>query len=223
LEENQPEIIDEKVAVEQEQLLLKTIPSIKKIAARKLSTFYPAATDDIVQKVFLKLWNWVSKSNRQPLTEEAWQKLANRATQNEIKTFYSHKSNKEITLFEDGESIEANRVNSIEGNSEREINSVAMIAWNEISRLSLRQKYALLLQKQELILYLVGSKCCQIEEIARELQLSRNKFLEIFQFIPLTDEKISVIFFEITNEKLTVKQVWEARSKARTKLGKVLK
>ncbi len=221
MEKNQQELNSPEIPAEQEQYLLETVPLIKRIVGRKLHRSFISASDDISQKVFLKLWKWISKSKKE-LTGEEWQKLANTATQNEIKTFYSHKSNKEIACIDDQEVISKNSFGLIEGDTEKEVNSLAMRAWEEIKKLSLRQKYALLLQKQELILYLVASKCCQIQEIAEHLQLSKERFLEVYQLLPLPDEKISEIYFEAAKEKLTTKQIWEARSKARTKLHNVL-
>jgi DNA-directed RNA polymerase specialized sigma24 family protein len=222
LEKDHQESNSSEIPTDQEQYLLETVPLIRRIVGRKLLNIYSASRDDVSQRVFLKLWKWVSKSKRE-LTNEEWQKLANTATQNEIKTFFSHKSNKESLSIEDQDTYHKAGVVTIEGDSEREVNSLAISVWRDIKDLSLRQKYALLLQKQELIFYLVASKCCQIDEVAHHLQMSKEKFLEIYQLLPLSDERISEIYFEVSQEKLTTKQVWEARSKARTKLSKVLK
>jgi DNA-directed RNA polymerase specialized sigma24 family protein len=219
---DQQELNSPEIPTEQEKYLLETVPLIRKIIGRKLNFFHSSSADDIGQKVFLKLWKWISKSKKE-LTNEEWQKLANTATQNEIKTFYSRKANKEILSIDNGEAVYGDKSAFVEGDTELELNSLASLAWDEIKKLSLRQKYALFLQKQELILYLVASKCCKISVIAEHLQMSEEKFLQVFQLLPLSDEKISEIFFEITNEKLTTKQIWEARSKARTKLSNVLK
>jgi DNA-directed RNA polymerase specialized sigma24 family protein len=222
LKEDPQELNSPDIPREQEQYLLETVPLIRRIINRKLNRSFVSAADDISQKVFLKLWKWISRSKKE-LTGEEWQKLANTATQNEIKTFYSHKSNKEVLSIDDEDSIREDGLAFLEGDTELEVNSLAVSSWKEIKNLSLRQKYALLLQKQELIFYLVASKCCQIDEVAEHLQVSNERFLQIFQLLPLSDEKISEIFFEVTNEKLTTKQIWEARSKARTKLYKVLR
>ena len=220
LKDDDQEFNRSEIPAEQEKYLLETVPLIRRIVGRKLHRSFISASDDISQKVFLKLWKWISKSKKE-LTSEEWQKLANTATQNEIKTFYSHKSNQEILSIDDEEAIREDGFAFVEGDTELEVNSLAVSAWDEIKNLSFRQKYALLLQKQELIFYLVASKCCQTDEVALHLQLSNERFLEIFQLLPLPDEKISEIYFEVTNEKLTTKQIWEARSKARTKLYKI--
>jgi DNA-directed RNA polymerase specialized sigma24 family protein len=223
LKKDQPNIENQEIPAEQQQFLLKVIPLIKQVATRKLSSFSSGEGDDIVQRVFLKLWKWIGKNDERKLDEESWQKLANTATQNEIKTFYSHKSNKEVLFTDKYEVVTQEASGLVAGNSNYELNSLAMSAWKEIKNLSLRQKYALLLQKQELILYLAGSKCCKIEEIARQLELPKERFLEIYGLLPFSDEQIREIFFETTKEKLSSKQIWEARSKARTKLSKILK
>jgi DNA-directed RNA polymerase specialized sigma24 family protein len=222
LEKDHQESNSSEIPAEQEQYLLETVPLIRRIVGRKLLNFYSASTDDVSQRVFLKLWKWISKSKKE-LTREEWQKLANTAAQNEIKTFFSHKSNRESLSIEDQDAIHKAGYATLEGDSEREVNSLAISVWKDIKDLSLRQKYALLLQKQELIFYLVASKCCQIDEVAHHLQISKEKFIEIYQLLPLSDERISEIYFEVSKEKLTTKQVWEARSKARTKLSKVLR
>lgn len=73
------------ISAEQEKLLLDTMPVIKRIASSKLSFSYRDFIEDITQKVFLKLWNWKSRRENVVLNEEEWKKLANTATQNEIR------------------------------------------------------------------------------------------------------------------------------------------
>ena len=208
----------------QERSILDSLPLIKK-AVKKGLYYSQQAVEDISQKVLMNLWRWHSKDETRQLSEEEWKKFAVRAAQNEVKQFY-RSNGKQINstgYLEDTLKPIEDVSGRITGNTKKEINSLAVWAWEEIKKLSLRQKYALLLQKQELVFYLVASQCCQIQEVAAHLQLSREKFIEIFQLLPISDEKISEILYEVTKETLTPKQVWEARSKARTKLAKVLK
>ncbi|MCU0239383.1 MAG: hypothetical protein MUC29_08070 [Pyrinomonadaceae bacterium] len=208
----------------QERSILDTFPLITRIVKKGL-TYSHQAVEDISQKVLFNLWRWHSKDTERNLSEDEWKKIAVRAAQNEVKQYY-RSNNKQInstSYLEELPNQITDFTSQIEGNTNKEINSLAKICWEEILQLSLRQKYSLLLQKQELIFYLVSSKCCQIAEIAEHLQLSKARFLEIYQILPIPDEQISEIFYEVTSEKLTTKQVWEARSKARTKLAKLLK
>lgn len=222
--ENQPEI--EKVNNTETSAvnsLLTNFPLISKIVKRGLY-YSQNAAEDVSQKVLINLWRWRTKDIDRNLSEEELTKISVRAAQNEVVQFYrsNGKKNQTTDYLEELAVPPSDSAGLVEGNTEKEVNSLAILAWNEVKLLSLRQKYALLLQKQELIFYLVGSRCCQIQEIADDLELSKEKFVEIFQMLPISDERIGEIFYDVTGEKLTPKQIWEARCKARKKLAKVL-
>lgn len=213
-------------SADQERLMLDTIPVIKRIAGNKLSAPYYDSIEDITQKVLLKLWRWKSARNDKNLTGEEWKKLANTATQNEVNTFYSHNSKKEIRLS-DTEAIEEfffhARDAKIEGNSKFEVYSILSCIWNILQSFTLRQKYALLLQNQEFIVDLITTGCCKISDIADTLNLEKDILVRLIKQLPLPDEEICQVFEQAFREKITPKQMWESRCKAKVKLLKELK
>jgi DNA-directed RNA polymerase specialized sigma24 family protein len=213
-------------SAEQEKLLLETIPVIRRIAGSKLSSFYHDAIEDITQKVLLKLWKWKSGRTDKNLTGEEWKKLANTATQNEVNTFYSHNSKKE-TRLSDTETTEdlffKLPSSKIEGNTELEVRSILVCVWKILQSFTLRQKYSILLQNQEFIVDLITVNCCKISDIADALNLEKGMLAQIIRQLPLPDEEICKVFETATGEKITPKQMWESRSKAKVKLLAELK
>jgi DNA-directed RNA polymerase specialized sigma24 family protein len=213
-------------SADQERLLLETIPIIKRIAGSKLSTFYHDSIEDITQKVLLKLWKWKNNGNDKTLTGEEWKKLANTATQNEVSTFYSHNSKKETRLSDTEISEELFfkvPTSKIEGNTELEVYSILVCIWKVIQSFTLRQKYSILLQNQEFIVDLITTRCCKISDIASSLMLEKDVLAQLIRQLPLPDEEICKVFETATGEKITPKQMWESRSKAKVKLLAELK
>lgn len=209
----------------QEKYFLNTFPLIRRIANRNLSISNPDAAEDIFQTVTLRLWNWKTKEERN-LSEEEWCRYANRATRNEIKRFYGSKFRKEVQMpeIEDYETVSiVEGFYLLAGNTESEALSFLKYLWKTIQELSIRQKYALLFQKQDLLFELVARKCCTIEEIAGSLALSREEFITLAGGSPLPNEAIQEILEIKTGDKITVKQVWMARGKAKAKLNAALK
>jgi DNA-directed RNA polymerase specialized sigma24 family protein len=213
-------------SAEQEKLILETIPIIRKIAGSKLSSLHHDSIEDITQKVLLKLWKWKSSRSDKNLTADEWKKLANTATQNEVNTFYSHNSKKE-TRLSDTETTEELFFKvptaKIEGNTELEVYSMLVCIWRVIQSFTLRQKYSILLQNQEFIVDLITTRCCKISEIADALTLEKDILAQIIRQLPLPDEDICKVFEQATGEKITPKQMWESRSKAKVKLLAELK
>ena len=211
---------------EQVKLLLGTVPLIKRIAAGKLNLFSRDFVEDITQKVFLKLWNWKSRKKETALNEEEWKKLANTATQNEIKSFYAHKSKREIQFSEvadDDVFFSESKISEIAGNTSHETRTLLILIWKTLQTFSLRQKYSILLQNQEFIVDLVTSGVCQISEIAESLKLENDVLAQIIRELPLPDETVCQIFYQAVGEKLVPKNIWEARNKAKVKLFAELK
>jgi DNA-directed RNA polymerase specialized sigma24 family protein len=213
-------------SAEQERLMLETIPIIRRIAGSKLSSFYRDSIEDITQKVLLKLWKWKSRRTDKNLTGEEWKKLANTTTQNEVNTFYSHNSKKE-TRLSDTETTEELFFKvptaKIEGNTELEVRSILVCVWKVVQGFTLRQKYSILLQNQEFIVDLITTNCCKITDIADALSLEKDVLAQIIRQLPLPDEEICKIFAQATREKITPKQMWESRSKAKVRLLAELK
>lgn len=211
-------------ALAQEKYFLNTFPLIRQIASRNLGVLNADAVEDISQTVALRLWK--GKKDDRVLSEEEWRKIANRATQNEIKRFCGSKFHKNVSLSE----IEEDRFDSmingclqIAGNTDSEVRSTLKYLWKTIGNFSIRQKYALLFQKRDFIFELVSRKCCTIEEIADSLDVKREEFIWLSKRMPLSDEEIQRLLETKLCETVTIKQVWMARGKAKAKLAAALK
>lgn len=210
----------------QDAYFLKTLPLIRQIAVRKLIGLHRYAAEGIIQKVALKLWRWKLRHPQKELSEDEWQRLANIATQNEVKNFYSSRLRKEISLSEvSEEEIMLLTETQIEmsGDTPAEVRSLLAQLWTAMQRLSLRQKYALLFRNADYIIDLIGNEVSSLKEIAASLELSTEELKEIVMNLPLEDERIRNLLETKLQEKITVKQVWAARDKAKIKLRNALK
>jgi DNA-directed RNA polymerase specialized sigma24 family protein len=220
---------EQKISSAQEDGYLSAFSTIKRVASRKLGLSYRDYIEDITQKVMSKLWNWRSNKNGHDLTEKEWEKLAYTATQNEIKTFYTQKLHKEVPLVVDSENNAEGTLSDnhpsfkIEGNTQAEVRSLLVVVWQNIQKLSLRQRYSILLHSQELITYLVSNKCCTIKEIADSLEMDIEEFAAVAGSLPIADVEICTLLNERIDGSITIKQLWEARGKGKVRMYAELK
>jgi DNA-directed RNA polymerase specialized sigma24 family protein len=103
-----------------------------------------------------------------------------------------------------------------------EVASLAKFLFRQILELSGRQRFALLLQKSELIVHLITNKACLIPELADALALTKTEFLTIVRRLPLSDEEIGELWTAEKGEALCSKQVREARCRARLRIREAL-
>lgn len=179
------------------------------------------------------------KPNGEEMNGEDWLRVAQVVASREINSFFRSKYRKETRLSEaalENELFGQDRNNSSafnwqsqsnnsfnsslkqEGNSRAEMTSILRQVWKIIMEMTLRQKYALLLQKDELIINLLTHGCCSREEIAGALACTKAEFDIIFTSFPLTDEAIRHLIEKKINGEITLHQVWMARGKAKAKL-----
>lgn len=213
-------------SAQQDGCFLETLPLIRQIADCKLRGFYRQAVEGVVQRVALKLWRWKLRYPQKKLSADDWQRLANRATHNEIKNFYSSRLHKEIPLSEiiEEEIVVKNKTQiEMPEDASAELRSLLIRLWTATQQLSLRQKYALLLRNAEYIIDLIENEVSSLKEIAESLQLTNEELKEVIMNLPLSDERIRSLLERKLGEKVTAKQVWSARNKARLKLRKALK
>jgi DNA-directed RNA polymerase specialized sigma24 family protein len=111
---------------------------------------------------------------------------------------------------------------SYAGGTEMEVASLAKFLFRQILGLSGRQRFALLLQKSELIVHLITNKACLIPELADTLALTKTEFLIIVRRLPLSDEEIGELWTPEKGEPLCAKQVREARCRARLRIREAL-
>lgn len=212
------------VASQQEKYFLDTFPLINQIVFSKAGIVPTRFLEDLVQQVRLKLWKWKEKNKKfRQLNFEEWQRLANVVTKNEI-TDYSRRKDNQSVLFsemeENGSSLtEFPDPFQVEGNSFYESMTFLLLVWGRFENLSLRQKYAFLISKQENFLeLLLKFGCCSPVEIAKTLVLSEAEFVILLGKFPLEYEDIQQILTKISGEQLTLEQISAARNKARRNL-----
>lgn len=205
----------------QENYLLSTYPLIRKIIRRKIRTLDPGSVEDIVQTVALKLWRWKCGGKGHDLTEEEWQKLANRAAQNEVKD-YLESIAKQSVCCELRSGHLSNGSNGfhviLAGDTDHEAFSLLKIIWQSFDVLSLREKYSILLKKQGFIKYLMLYRLCDPTEIAQMLGLTTVEIIGLIKTLPLPDKNIAKLLESRLETKVTSKQVLEARLRAKNKL-----
>lgn len=214
------------VISQQEKYFLNTFPLINQIILKKVGFVPSRLVDDLVQQVRFKLWRW-KQTQQKEITFDEWQRLANVAANNEVIDYQRKKENQNILfseLAEDQQSfpLRFHQQVSVEGETNYESLTLLLLLWRKFQQLSLRQKYAFLLNKYEFVNFLLKFGCCTPKEVADSLALSENEFIELLKQIPLNDAAILNLLAEKFGEQLTEEQIWTARSKAKANLMKSL-
>ena len=215
----------EKAPISQEDLPLNTFSLIQKLVRGKLNDLYTDYVEDITQTVLLKLFSWRSNRTDVELTEDDWLKIVNVATQNAIKSFYSHKQRRDLATDDEKLDFLANATSQIftEGNTEIEVRSLLLSLWKNFQTLPLRQKFSLILHNENFILELLLNKCCSISEISDSLGISENELDQLLEKIPLSDDEISGVLEGVIKETISPLNVWKARKRAKLNLITTLK
>ncbi len=203
--------------------LVASLPLVKKIVRRKSIVGWQSDAADIVQAIALRLLKW--RGNNQEKSEEMspdeWQSFAARTAFNEINRQNSNKlSVKEVPLEDVSEIVTAE---SVEGQSEAELQSLTRIVWQKICSLTLRQRYALLLHNRQVLINLMQGGITD-EEFAASLEMPLEDWLELREQIRLPDNKIAELVFERRGGKSLQsleKSIKKARYEARAQLRRV--
>lgn len=209
----------------QENLYLRTFPFIRQLTAQKLSRFCFEAIEDITQQVMLKLFQWKTRRVDRELSQEEWLRLANTATQNEIRRYYANQKRQQNDFPREAGGngyvswlIDKAPKYRIEGNTDEELRSLLFNLWKTLQLQTQREKYALLFGKVEIIRYLILYRCCTIDELAEALELTKPDFLSIYKSLPMPDQEIAGILGNKLNRQITSETIWKARQRARKKL-----
>ena len=205
--------------VASERSLLRVLPIVRRIVLRRCSSSDPANAPDLIQEISLRLWRWrgkyKDKSEKMSVTE--WSSFAAKAAYNELNRRPAN-GGKHVT----DESIETANVcePSAEGQTEAEVFSLISQVWQQICQLSLRQRRALLLHSQELIVYFMQSGITDLE-LAATLGATYTEWNDIRNRLPLSDLQIAETMSEpVTRRKIksSVHSIKKARYEARKKL-----
>lgn len=198
---------------------LAALPIVRRIVGRLRSRLDSTNGPDLVQEVALRLWRWRRTYQKQSekMSGEEWKAFAARTAYNEVNRHFSNERN---TANVSLDTVPETHGPSVAGRTETEVISLINQVWQEICQLSLRQRWALLLHSQELIIYFLQGGITE-KEIAEVLKLSRSDWNDIRNRLPLTDSQIAK---EIeyagrrTVSRSTAGSIRKARYEARVKL-----
>lgn len=207
---------------------LAAVPTIRKIVWRKLFSGGAGDAPDVVQKIILQLLTWRENNPRkiEEMSDQEWQSFAAKAAHHAVNRRLANGNENLIEPLD--EALEIAGGEAIIGNSAAELASLLSAFWQGICQLSLRQRCALLLGSESLLVLLrlngVGSR-----ELAEVLELSESELAEFMTLLPLKDFQIASLIVareeggaKNRNVKSIIKSVSKARHKARARLQKLL-
>lgn len=210
-----------------DESFLAVIPTVRKIVRRKLfSAARRGDESDLVQKIVVQLliWRKNQPDKSEEMTAQEWQSFASKTTYRAANRHLS--SNKHLTEPLEDVAEEISGENRIAGNTETEVASLLRVFWQGICQLSLRQRRALLLNSEPLVVALrrngIGN-----EKLSEVLELDESELAEIINRLPLSDAQIARLAAARDNTKnqninSLTKSVKKARHEARARLQKII-
>lgn len=203
-------------------VLVASLSVAERIIRRKGFTFLKDEAADILQAVALRLVKWQGKyrEKSEDMSPDEWRSFTARTAYNEINRHYKHSSvNKDVPL-EYVQEIAAGE--GLEGQSEREVRSLALEVWQKICSLSLRQRQALILGSQELVIYFLQIGITD-GQLAESLNLTVEEWAHVKEKLPLKNIQIAEILKRIgggsgKSIESIAGSIKKARHEARTKL-----
>jgi DNA-directed RNA polymerase specialized sigma24 family protein len=210
-----------------DESFLAAVPTIRQIVWRKLFARKPDDAPDLIQKVILQLLTWRKNNPNkiEEMTADEWQSFASKAAHNAVNNSLS---SKEHLIGSLDEASEAATDDQVAGNTKAELASLLSRFWQGICQLSLRQRRALLLGSDSLLvlLRLYGVSNQNLSEI---LEISERELLDIIPRLPLKDAQIAHLIAALDgkdaknrNTSSLAKSVKKARHEARASLQKLL-
>ena len=204
---------------EQNQTFLAALVVAQKAVRRKLFSFGQAEELDLTQSIALRLWSWRAKyrEKSERMSPDEWQSFAARTAYNELNRHFSQKSALRGEALDVAKSLPAEQ--TLAGDSDAEFESLARFVWQAICPMSLRQRRALLLHSQELIVYVLQSAVTEAE-LLEMLEIDFEQWIEIRAGLPLTDAAIARIGARSNRGSVesTAKSIKKARHEARAKI-----
>lgn len=211
--------------VEQETKFLAALPTIQKILRRRTAAPLRRDKSDLFQTIALRLWGWRGKypDKSSQMSDADWASFAARSAFNEINT--------QLIRQQTVEQLDAHTdvvcERELAGNSIVEVQSLGSAIWQRICNLTVRQRRALLLHSDELIVNLVQSNVASESAIAELLEFDFAAWTEVGSRLPLTDLEIADLQMPQKDERQpraadTAKSIKKARYEARVKLKGLL-
>ena len=221
-EENAP------LAFLQEQYILDALADVRKLVFYKLSASHRDSAEDIIQRVFCKLWAWKTRHNK-ILEFEDWQKITRKAVYSEIAEYFTEKYSRDIVFSQAHSDLRETLFTlssshlSLEGNSQIEVNSLLFSIWKAARILSLRQRYVFFLQSEDFLFEFINSGSHIVKEFSAFFDLTEKEIATVLRLVPLTDKQLGELLAAKLGETISLQQIWEAKTKARVKLFKAIK
>ena len=199
--------------------LLRVLPMIELIVRRRYASSNGSRIPDLIQEIATRLWAWRRKyrDKSDEMSPSEWDAFAARAAYNELnRHLVNDGKNLANISIDDVEVYEP----SLEGRTKIEVFSLIRQFWQQICQLSLRQRRALLLHSQELVVYFMQSGITD-RELAEILGLRDSEWKDVCDRLPFSDIQIAEI--SIRGERLrtvgsTARSIKKARYEARAKL-----
>jgi len=194
-----------------ESPFLAAIPIVQRIMQRRRSQMNSANASDLVQEVALRLWRWTTNHNEksESMSDDEWRAFAARTAYNEVSRSFSRERAPVANI--DPDDVAVIEASLIEGQTEIEVVSLIRLVWQGICGLSLRQRRALLLHSQELIIYFLQTGVTE-KQLTETLDLSEKDWIDICDRLPMTDAEIA------ERTEGTAGSIKKARYEARVKL-----
>lgn len=203
-------------------VLVASLSVAERIIRRKGFTFLKDEAADILQTVALRLIKWRGKyrEKSEDMSPDEWMSFTARTAYNEINRHFKHTSVSTDVPLDCVQETAASE--TLEGQSEREVCSLTLEVWQKICSLSLRQRQALILASQELVIYFLQIGITD-EQLAENLNLTIEEWAHVKEKLPLKIIHIAEILKRIGggSEKSIESiagSIKKARHEARTKL-----
>ena len=182
-----------------------------------------ADAPDVAQEAALRLWKWSEKFQQRSdeMTAAEWSSFTAKTAHNEVNRYSaSSKRAAEVPIDEAG--LIQDRAPA--GNADSEMFSLVREVWQEICRLSLYQRRALLLSSIELLIYFLQFGISESAVVA-SLEITEEEWPEIAGRMPLSDNEIAAIARPHRNaldQEASCRAIKKARFDARTRLKELM-
>ena len=209
-------------AAQSESSFLEALPIVQLIVRRRRAALQQEDISDLAQGIALRLWKWRGKyrEKSENMSSDEWNSFAARTAYNEVNRHFSKSAGAVRVDVENALNIAEP---SVEGETEIEVFSLISAVWQEICHLSLRQRRALLLHSQELVIYFLQSGITD-DDLAHVLGIDDEEWNDIRYRLPLSDAQIAEVInkYDQSRDILSLaRSIKKARHEARTKLGGV--
>lgn len=208
----------------QERYVLQALGDVRKLVFYKLGSAHRDAAEDLMQRVFCKIWAWKIRHDK-VLEYEDWRKVTKTVVYREISEYFSEKYTKDVILSQTDAALSEIIFSTecaecrLAGNTQAEADSLLLSLWKRAQILTLRQRYTFVLYNETFLIEFINSRVCGFRELAAYFEVTEEILSDILVFFPLSDGKIGELLRAKLNEDISLRQIWEARAKAKARLA----